>query len=222
MQNGAYGASSHSASPWPNGNHTGEEEAEKAKEKPKKTAKPTAPRSVRPLESDYDSLAVKIPLSPQLRKQLTDEHAAINNGKELVQLPRTPSVSDILELWVNDQGTGENPDVMAVIDMIRSLFQLELGNNLLYRLERYQYAEFIHRNPTLSLDKVYGAEHLLRFFVILPWFLSNAPLEEQLIHSVKIVAASLLEFMRLQSSTFFAQEYEPASPAALQDAGFST
>ena len=199
----------------------GEEELEKTKEKAKRGPKPTSNRGMRPLDSDYDSLPVKLPLPPQLRKQLCDEHYTIHQAKELVPLPRTPCVNDILQNWVSETTTSDSPENMAVIDMLRLLFQDELGNHLLYRLERYQYAEFVSRNPNVSFDKVYGAEHLLRLFVILPWFLSHAPLEESRIHTVKTVVANLLEYMRLNMTTFFAQEYEPASPAALQDAGFS-
>lgn len=199
----------------------GEEDRDKPKEKIKRGPKPTTVKSSRPLDADYESLPVKLPLPPQLRKQLTDEHYTIHQSKELVPLPRTPCVNDILQNWVSETTTANSPEAMAVIDMLRLLFQDELGNHLLYRLERYQYAEFVSRNPNVSMDKVYGAEHLLRLFVILPWFLSNATLEETRIHSVKTVVANLLEYMRLNMSTFFVQEYEPASPAALQDAGFS-
>lgn len=199
----------------------GEEDGERTKDKPKKTPKPSTTRSTRPLDGDYDSLPVKLALPPQLRKQLTDEHYTIHQSKELVPLPRTPCVHDILQNWVSETTTSDSPETMAVIDMIQLLFQDELGNHLLYRLERYQYAEFVSRNPNVSVDKVYGAEHLLRLFVILPWFLSHAPLEETRIHTVKTVVTNLLEYMRLNMSTFFAQEYEPATPAALQDAGYS-
>jgi mortality factor 4-like protein 1 len=172
------------------------------------------------IDWDYDSLPVKIPLPPQLRKQLNDDHSLIHQGKELVPLPRTPSVSDILENWTREYASTEQSDA-PVITMLKTLFQHELGNHLLYRLERFQHAEFMSRNPGLSVDKAYGAEHLLRLFVILPWFLSNTQLADDVIHNIKMVVANLMEYMRLNMGTFFCQEYEPASAAALLDAGLS-
>lgn len=207
-----------------------EDEPEPVKEKPKRAPRaqsaPSAPSArpaaSKPLDWDYDALPVKIPLPPQLRKQLNDESVLINNSKELVPLPRTPSASDIMDNWARDYASGDTSEVLSVIDMLKALFQDELGNHLLYRLERYQYAEYLSRNPQFSVDKTYGAEHLLRLFVILPWFLSNARLEENTVHSIKIVVANLMEYMRLNMSTIFAQDYEPASLQALQDAGLSS
>lgn len=199
-----------------------EDEPEPVKEKPKRAPRAQSTRPVaKPLDWDYDALPVKIPLPPQLRKQLNDESVLINNNKELVPLPRTPSASDIMDNWARDYASGDTTEVLSVIDMLKALFQDELGNHLLYRLERYQYAEYLSRNPQLSVDKTYGAEHLLRLFVILPWFLSNARLDESAVHSIKIVVANLMEYMRLNMSTIFAQDYEPASLQALQDAGLS-
>jgi mortality factor 4-like protein 1 len=170
------------------------------------------------IDADYESLPVKIPLPPQLKKKLSDEQSIITQGKELIPLPRTPSASDILDHWARDNAS-DDTDVLAVTEMLKALFREELGSHLLYRLERLQYAELVARNPHLTVDKSYGAEHLLRLFVILPWFLSNAQLEEDIIHSVKLVVTNLMEYMRQNMSTFFTQEYEPASPETLQDAG---
>lgn len=173
------------------------------------------------IDWDYDSLPVKIPIPPQLRKQLNDDSMFVNQSRELVPLPRIPSAGDILENWAREYASAETTEATEIINMLKILFQQELGNHLLFRLERFQYAEFLSRNPGVSVDKAYGAEHLLRLFVILPWFLSNAELDESVIHSVKIVVANLMEYMRLNMGTFFCQEYEPASNAALQDAGLS-
>ena len=199
-----------------------EYEPEPAKEKSRRGRQaPSTRAAMKPLDWDYDALPVKIPLPPQLRKQLNEENVSININRELVPLPRTPSASDIMDNWARDYASGDTSEVLSVIDMLKALFQDELGNHLLYRLERYQYAEYLSRNPQMSVDKTYGAEHLLRLFVILPWFLSNAELDENIVHSIKIVVANLMEYMRLNMSTFFAQDYEPASLQALQDAGIS-
>jgi hypothetical protein len=197
-----------------------DDNAEPVKERARRVARTQSTRSSsKVVDWDYDTLPVKIPIPPQLRKQLNDEHGFVNQSKELVPLPRIPSASDIMDNWAREYVSTSNASDLEVIDMLKTLFQDELGNHLLYRLERFQYAEFMSRNPLMSADKIYGAEHLLRLFVILPWFLSNAQLDEEVTHSIKIVVANLMEYMRLNMGTFFVQEYEPASHEALQDAG---
>lgn len=193
------------------------DDAEEPKSRKKPGPKQKEKSTSKIIDHDYDSLPVKIPLPPQLRQKLNDDAAMILTNKEILPLPRTPSASDILDHWSRDFASSD-VDAMAVIDMLKKLFRKELGKHLLYRLERLQYAELVARNSSVTVDHAYGAEHLLRLFVVLPWFLSNSKLSEELVHSVKIVVTNIMDYMRLNMTTFFATEYESASPAALADA----
>ena len=51
-----------------------------------------------------------------------------------------------------------------VVSGIATYFEKALGNILLYRFERHQYATLKTQSPDKKLSDIYGAEHLLRLF----------------------------------------------------------
>ena len=56
-----------------------------------------------------------------------------------------------------------------MIDGLKKYFDLALGNILLYRYERQQYADIRQKYPELAMSEIYGAEHLLRLFGRCPY-----------------------------------------------------
>ena len=51
---------------------------------------------------------------------------------------------------------------------LQHVFNSALGTALLYGFERFQYVELLQAHPDIPLTKLFGAEHLLRLFVMLP------------------------------------------------------
>jgi hypothetical protein len=109
---------------------------------------------------------------------------------QLIPLPRTPSVSAVLEAYQNHVGpetststsTRSQSLVIEVINGLKLYFNKCIGNNLLYKFERGQYAEMKKKygnadgygSPGKSMSDVYGVEHLLRLFGESPRFASQS------------------------------------------------
>lgn len=96
---------------------------------------------------------------------------------QLIPLPRTPTVSKILDDYAAATASTLKPSQISILkEVIAGLklyFDKSLGNNLLYRFERGQYSEMKRRFSGLIPDEteekremcnVYGVEHLLRLF----------------------------------------------------------
>lgn len=96
-----------------------------------------------------------------------------------------------------------------------NFFNEALGNMLLYRLERQQYAELYLNNSSLLPAQYYGAEHLLRMFVQLPGVLAQAEISLQDLVILKTYSQLLLEFLVKMHDEFFSADYDYASPAHL-------
>lgn len=123
-------------------------------------------------------------------------------------MPCKPSVADILDGWKRDTFCTDS-DKIEALEMIKILFSEELGSQLLYRIERVQYKEIYQKYPGVLMAHIYGAEHLLRFFVRISWLLSNVELEEIYLNQIKIIIVSLIEYVQKNMNTFFATEYQP-------------
>ena len=97
------------------------------------------------------------------------------------------------------------------MDGIKIYFDRALGTILLYRYERpqvytslfgqlftdqrcrFQYNEMKEKNPNKKMSEIYGAEHLLRLFVRLPYLLAQTTLDES---EMTHIQAKLGEFLK--------------------------
>ncbi|CAH1764512.1 2838_t:CDS:2 [Entrophospora sp. SA101] len=124
---------------------------------------------------------IAIPIPETLRAMLVQDWENINKSqlvsvnvtdKNVVRLPRKPSVVDIIDHYklyqkkkysqhnslFNDGSTEE------IINGILYYFNKCLGTRLLYQLERQQYKDLKNKFDKLENSQLYGAEHFLRLF----------------------------------------------------------
>eukprot|EP00050_Salpingoeca_kvevrii_P022769 m.131781 g.131781 ORF g.131781 m.131781 type:complete len:264 (+) comp9819_c0_seq5:135-926(+) len=122
-------------------------------------------------------------LSDRLARILQDDAHQIRR-KNLVPLPRDPTVSRILSDFSEFATLERSADkrvVREVCEGLRQIFCIALPSRLLYGFEKYQYAETIQKNIKMEkMDEFYGAEHLLRLFVILEELLPATVTDKQL------------------------------------------
>ena len=84
---------------------------------------------------------------------------------QLVQLPRQPSVTDILLRYEEaDVDSGGLDSTAEMASGLKTYFERALPAILLYKQERGQYANALEEGGQQSPSEVYGAEHLLRLF----------------------------------------------------------
>ncbi|XP_021829742.1 protein MRG1 isoform X2 [Prunus avium] len=162
-------------------------------------------------EKDIVSLEklVKIQIPPTLRKQLVDDWEFISQQDKLVKLPRSPTVDDILQKYLDyrTKKDGKVTDsVGEVLKGIRCYFDKALPVMLLYKKERKQYQETVVGD--VSPSTIYGAEHLLRLFVKLPELLAYVNIEEETQTRLQQKLLDFLKFLQKNQSTFFLSAYD--------------
>ncbi|KAJ8490182.1 hypothetical protein ONZ45_g1961 [Pleurotus djamor] len=173
---------------------------------------------------------IKLNVPEVLKVVLVDDWEAVTKNSQLVTLPRTPTVDDILgdfEKYIAARPASatshlKSPEVVTPTIKAGLLvyFDRALGMNLLYRFERPQYAGIRKQYVTgphivvgheLEMSKVYGAEHLLRMLVSLPHMISNSTMDPESVGILRDYVNELLLYMEQERSRLFQREYESAS-----------
>ncbi|KAL8030008.1 hypothetical protein ABFX02_14G259600 [Erythranthe guttata] len=152
---------------------------------------------------------VIIQIPSTLKKQLIDDHECITHLDQLVKLPRSPSVHEILNKYTDYRvkKNGKIPEsVGEIVNGLLCYFDKALPSMLLYKHERPQYKEVIADN--VSPSSVYGAEHLLRLFVKLPDMLSCMHIETETLTELQQRLNDLLRFLQVNQSSFFDSNYQ--------------
>ncbi|KAG6811327.1 hypothetical protein H0H92_007991 [Tricholoma furcatifolium] len=163
---------------------------------------------------------LKLNLPEILKVQLVDDWEAVTKNNQLVTLPRTPTVVELLNEFA-EHVTRTKPahlrdPVLLIPSIVSGLivyFDRSLGANLLYRFERPQFAEVRRMYKTgqqviigqeKEVSAVYGAEHLLRMIGMI----ANSGLDPESVTLVRDYVNELLDWMTQERSRIFQTEYE--------------
>ncbi|KAJ7580209.1 MRG-domain-containing protein [Mycena floridula] len=170
---------------------------------------------------------MKLVMPELLKAILVDDWEAVTTSNQLVTLPRTPTVAQLLnefeEYVKREKPAGlREPEVIVhtVVQGLLVYFDRSLGHNLLYRFERPQYAEI--RKKYLSgpnaipgsephMSEIYGAEHFLRLLVNLPQMIAASSVDQDTVVIIGDYAAELLRYMERERGRIFQVEYDTAS-----------
>ncbi|KAG8390901.1 hypothetical protein BUALT_Bualt01G0131700 [Buddleja alternifolia] len=153
--------------------------------------------------------SVNIQIPSSLKKQLVDDYECITQLGQLVKLPCSPSVYEILDKYFDYRVKKDDMIVNSVAEIVEGLrryFDKALPAMLLYKQERQQYEEVIADN--ISPSSVYGAEHLLRLFVKLPEMLSCINIEMKTLTELQQRLLDILRFLQINESAFFDSNYK--------------
>jgi len=172
---------------------------------------------------------MKLNMPEVLKVLLVDDWQAVTKHNQLVTLPRSPNVVELLADFAEYIKTTKpshlkEPALMiqTVISGLQVYFDRALGTNLLYRFERAQYAQVRHDYWTgpkviIGTEKemclIYGAEHLLRMLVSLPQMIAHSSLDLESVNILRDYANELLVYMVKEKDRIFLREYESTATA---------
>ncbi|GJE94035.1 MRG-domain-containing protein [Phanerochaete sordida] len=170
---------------------------------------------------------MKLNVPEQLKVLLVDDWEAVTKNNQLVPLPRTPNVVEILKefeehVLSNPKNTLRDPKILlpTIIAGLQTYFDRALGANLLYRFERPQYADVRRQYVTgqnvivgqeKEMSTVYGAEHLLRMLVSMPQMVATSTMDPESVALVRDYVNELMAWMLKERDRIFVKEYESAS-----------
>ncbi|KAK9899852.1 MRG-domain-containing protein [Cystobasidium minutum MCA 4210] len=184
-------------------------------------------------EDEYKSKPeIKIVIPDLLKVKLVDDWEAITKNYQLVPLPRTPSVKDILSDYESSQtsssSSGSSRHVSRsasltheIVSGLKLYFEKSIGNNLLYRFERGQYGEIKkkYQGPNVpeeekkEMIEVYGVEHLLRLFVNLPELIAHTAMDTDTIAVLRDSLQDIMKFIVQEQDRYFNVKYQETSSA---------
>ncbi|KAE8715656.1 F-box family protein [Hibiscus syriacus] len=162
-----------------------------------------------PSDSSEKLVNIRIPLT--LKKHLINDCEFITHLGKLFILPRTPSVEDILKMYLDYRYKKDNimasscNAVREIFKGICAYFNKALPVILLYKSERKQYRCIITEDLRPSM--VYGAEHLLRLFVKLPELLMRADIEQKTLLELQKNLVDFLKFLQKNQNALFRSIY---------------
>ncbi|KAI0781567.1 MRG-domain-containing protein [Irpex lacteus] len=170
---------------------------------------------------------MKLNVPETLKVLLVDDWEAVTKNNQLVPLPRSPNVVEILKEFeqhvLNDLNTTlRDPKIVlpTVIAGLQTYFDRGLGANLLYRFERPQFAEIRRQYVTgqtvvvgqeKDMSAVYGAEHLLRMLVSMPAMVATSTMDPESVGIVRDYVNELMAWMLQEKNRLFVKEYDSAS-----------
>merc|ERR1712228_254396 len=162
-----------------------------------------------------DSMPLEIKLPTILKRKLISDWEQITKKSQLIELPRNSGYrsSDILtdfESFAIRKGQNKNI-VIEISRGIKDYFNQALQVTLLYKLERKQYQQIIAKHNHLSMDQIYGVEHLCRLFVKLPQLLSPNDLDGDTRKILKQQIEFMIDFILSAQQKYFENaSYKPS------------
>ncbi|EKM51282.1 uncharacterized protein PHACADRAFT_102885 [Phanerochaete carnosa HHB-10118-sp] len=170
---------------------------------------------------------MKLNVPESLKVLLVDDWEAVTKNNQLVPLPRSPNVVEILKefeeyVLSSPKNILRDPKILlpTIIAGLQTYFDRALGANLLYRFERPQYADIRRQYVTgqnvvvgqeKEMSTVYGAEHFLRMLVSMPQMVATSTMDSESVVLVRDYVNELMAWMLEERDRIFVTEYESAS-----------
>jgi len=162
-----------------------------------------------------DGIPLDIKLSTALKRKLIGDWESITKKQLVVDLPRSAGsrVCDILRDFERCAVRGgQDKKIVAEIGRgIKDYFNQALRVTLLYKAERGQLEALCKAHGDLTMDQIYGVEHLCRLFVKLPKLLSPDELDHATRRILKMQIEFMLKFVVQKQEYWESTHYVPAA-----------
>lgn len=155
-------------------------------------------------------------LPHMLKQQLVDDWELVTKENRLVPLPRNVTVAEIVDSWARSHAPPEDIACREVAEGIKAYFDAALPTTLLYKFERLQFNEFYFGPNSMARSDAYpvrhyGAEHLLRLLLKLPYMLDSTGVDLDMMRRIAEKVNDLARFLVENGRVFFLIQYERAS-----------
>lgn len=158
-------------------------------------------------EERINRTEINITIPKELKHHLVDDWHAINTQHKLVEIPAKTTVEDIVDKYKQKKSkagvVGKGQSCEDVSNGILEYFNVMLGSQLLYKVERTQYADILQKYPDKPMSQIYGAFHLLRLFVKLGTVLSFTTLDKNNIRVLIDHLKDFLDFLKTEQKEYF-------------------
>lgn len=162
-------------------------------------------------EEKINKTEINISIPKDLKSYLVDDWHAINTQHKLAELPAKITVEEIVDKYKQQKksksgagtGGGKGQSCEDISNGILEYFNVMLGSQLLYKVERTQYADILQKYPDKPMSQIYGAFHLLRLFVKLGTVLSFTTLDKNNIRVLIGHLGEFLEYLKTEQKEFF-------------------
>ena len=157
---------------------------------------------------------IVIQLPKALKTVLVDDFDYIDRQRKLVNIPARYSVDDLIGDYVtySKKNTGTQ-EVEEVCRGLRDYFNCILGNQLLYKFERVQYADILKASPGDPPSRLYGPVHILRLLTKLGPMLTSVDIGDQELEKLLVDISDIVDFMEeRRKEIFLLEDYGTASP----------
>eukprot|EP00835_Amoeboradix_gromovi_P006777 NODE_883_length_3472_cov_0.125704.p2 type:complete len:253 gc:universal NODE_883_length_3472_cov_0.125704:1992-2750(+) len=145
------------------------------------------------------SINLELPLP--LRARLADDFEAITRQKMLVPLPHSVNLHELMKRFAGDQIVSQLNNSEDLQEFCRGLiwyFNSCLPKILLYPRERLQYMDYISKDPSA----VYGADHLLRLLVKMPFILKESNMPSSRLTQLQQFLIDLMNWLQHHKEVF--------------------
>ena len=172
--------------------------------------------------SEQEEAQICVELSASLKRELIAGWERITLQGELVSLPRSVTVAEVLRRFEKDAKAKARSAEQAALAAacaagLKAYFDGALRPSLLYPEERAQAEAALAGgeggNAAKEPSAVYGAEHLLRLFVKLPELMPLRDMDATAAKAVQLKLTEVLRWMQRNASAHFGGEYVAAGAA---------
>ncbi|KAF3387330.1 Chromatin modification-related protein eaf3 [Penicillium rolfsii] len=170
--------------------------------------------------------SIRIVMPDNLKALIVDDWERITKNATVVLLPAPKPVRKILQDWRDEEapkraGSRIDIDVLdEVVVGILEYFDVMLDKLLLYRYERPQYRMFRKKYAGVpgkdSPVDIYGAEHLIRLFSLLPELLAQTNMDLQSTQHLREELSKFAIWLSRNSEKYFRTQYISAEDAVVK------
>ncbi|KAJ5988039.1 Chromatin modification-related protein eaf3 [Penicillium waksmanii] len=164
--------------------------------------------------------SIRIVMPDNLKALIVDDWERVTKNSSVVKLPAEKTIRQIFQDWRDEEepkrkGSRIDMDVLdEVVAGMMEYFDKMLDKLLLYRYERPQFRTLRKKTqhesgPGNGPVDVYGAEHLIRLFSLLPELLAQTNMDLQSTQRLREELSKFSLWLSKNSEKYFRTEYVP-------------